>query len=226
MRPSRGWLARRTLLPWLYWCVHHGWVFHWCFIFKWCLLKHLVYYLSLYSHPYMVWTISWGPRSDIEGPVGALICASFIGGFQGFRCIQTYPHPKYLSFLVGFLFWPRVCPALLGGFHSFLRSSAVLGGDPKFSEDLTVFSVPFFPYDQGFTFPSRCLYLVWVSLSSYVWEVRSLNLLPLNMKASIRRICCCFRISSDSAEGEILIEVKKLRLDLLFWFLLLTHHVT
>ena len=102
------------------------------FIFTRCVFWYLGYSLFLSSQPFPICTISWGFRSILEGPIGALLRTSCLGVFQGIWCIQTYPHPISSSFLMGFLFWPRVCTELLGGGWLFLRASAIIGRDPKF----------------------------------------------------------------------------------------------
>ena len=173
-------------------------------------------------------TIYWGVRSIIEGPISALLHVSYLGDFQGVWCIRPYPHSIAPPLIVGLPFWPLVYPEIVEGFCSFLRASAILRGDPKFLENLRVSSMLSFPSDWGFIFPSRFLSLGCNFLLCYVWEVWYLTRFPLTMKASLRRLHFCFHIYFDSAEGGRLIGVMggKLRLDLIFWFWLLTHHVT
>ena len=79
------------------------------FIFPVCLVWQFEYLLSLSSHPCPIWKIYRGLRSLTEGPIGDLLCARFLDGFQGVWCILSYPHPKSLPLLVGFLFLPWVC---------------------------------------------------------------------------------------------------------------------
>ena len=48
-RTSRGWLARRLLFPYFYWCVHHGWLSDQFgfFIFKSCVYKTLAFWKNI-----------------------------------------------------------------------------------------------------------------------------------------------------------------------------------
>ena len=155
--PSQGWLVRRILLPYIlttFWC---GWLLTWYFYF----------YKLRSPEPCIFALYGFSAVSDLNTlRVGALFTHSLSCGYLLYSWGKSLRFTPLSDVFGGGYKVSRgtLCPAIIEGIHSFLRVSAVLGMDSKFSEDLMVLLILSLTFDRGFTFHSKWLYLVYVSL--------------------------------------------------------------